>query len=158
MIYQECSLWPTASNRHDGIWEHITSPPWALALSDRLPWERQGDMLKAALRRGPHGEELRLPAPSWVFFFFKIFLMWTTFKVFIEFVTVLILFYLLVFWLRGMWDLGSLTRDRTRTPCIGRRSLNHWTTKKVPPAESWDGCTLTRDPEAASSGLSDTGR
>ena len=30
-------------------------------------------------------------------FFFKIFLMWTIFKVFIEFVTILFLFYVLVF-------------------------------------------------------------
>ena len=32
-----------------------------------------------------------------------------------------------------MWDLSSLSRDRTRTPCIGRRSLNHWTAREVPP-------------------------
>ena len=30
------------------------------------------------------------------------FLMWTIFKIFIEFVTVLLLFYVLVFWSRGM--------------------------------------------------------
>ena len=30
--------------------------------------------------------------------------MWTIFKVFIEFVTVLLLFYVSVFWPRGMWD------------------------------------------------------
>ena len=36
------------------------------------------------------------------FFFF--FLRWTIFKVFIEFVTVLLVFYVLVFWPRGMWD------------------------------------------------------
>ena len=58
--------------------------------------------------------------------------MWTISKVFIEFVTILLLFYVLVFWLGGMWDLSSPTRDQTRTPCIGRRSLNHWTTKEVP--------------------------
>ena len=33
------------------------------------------------------------------------------FKVFIEFVTILFLFYVLDFWLRGMWDLSFLTRD-----------------------------------------------
>ena len=66
-------------------------------------------------------------------FFFKIFLMWTNFKVFIEFVTILLLFYVLVFWSRGMWDLSSPTRDWIGTPCIGRRSLNHWTTREVPP-------------------------
>ena len=30
----------------------------------------------------------------------------------------------------GMWDLRSLTRDRTCVPCIGRQILNHWTTGK----------------------------
>ena len=58
--------------------------------------------------------------------------MWTILKVFIEFVTILLLFYVLVFWLRGIWDLSSPMRDRTRTPCIGRRSLNHWTAREVP--------------------------
>ena len=58
--------------------------------------------------------------------------MWTIFKVFIEFVTILLLFYVLVFWPRGVWDISSLTRDRTHTPCIGRRSFNHWTAREVP--------------------------
>ena len=31
-----------------------------------------------------------------------------------------------------MWDLNSLTRDWTCTPCIGRRSLNHWIAREVP--------------------------
>ena len=31
-----------------------------------------------------------------------------------------------------MWDLSSPTRDRTGIPCIARRILNHWTTRKVP--------------------------
>ena len=60
--------------------------------------------------------------------------MWTIFKVFIEFVTVLLLFYVLVFWWRGMWDLSSPTRDWTHTPCTARQSLNHWTTMEVPNA------------------------
>ena len=58
--------------------------------------------------------------------------MWTIFKVFIEFVTVLLLFYVFVFGWQGMWDLSSRTRDRTHTPCIGRQSLNHWTAREVP--------------------------
>ena len=33
--------------------------------------------------------------------FLKIFLMWTILKVFIEFVTILLLFYVLVFWHEG---------------------------------------------------------
>ena len=36
------------------------------------------------------------------------------------------------FWLQGMWDLSSLTRDHTHTPCIGRQSLNPWTTVEGP--------------------------
>ena len=44
--------------------------------------------------------------------------MWTMLKVFIELFTILFLFYILVFWLPGMWDLNSLTRDGTLTPCI----------------------------------------
>ena len=31
-----------------------------------------------------------------------------------------------------MWDISSPTRDQTRTPCIGRRSLNHWTAREIP--------------------------
>ena len=65
-------------------------------------------------------------------FFLRFILMWTIFKVFVEFVTILLLFYVLVFWLRGMWDLSPPTRDRTLTPCIGKQSLNHWTTREVP--------------------------
>ena len=41
-------------------------------------------------------------------------------------------FYALVFWPLGMWNLSSLTRDQTCTPCIGRQSLNHWTATEVP--------------------------
>ena len=69
-----------------------------------------------------------------IFLFLKdFFLMWTIFKVFIEFVTILylFLFYVLVFWPRGMWDLSSSTRDRTLTLCTGRQGLNHWT-REVP--------------------------
>ena len=41
-------------------------------------------------------------------------------KSFIEFVTVLLLFYVLVFWPQGMWDLNSQTSHQTCTPCTGR--------------------------------------
>ena len=37
--------------------------------------------------------------------------MWTIFKVFIEFVTILLLFNVLVFWPGGMWDLSFPTRE-----------------------------------------------
>ena len=56
------------------------------------------------------------------------------FKVFIESVTTLLLLHVLVFWSRGTRDPNSLTKDRTRTPCIGRQSLNHWTAGEVPRA------------------------
>ena len=80
--------------------------------------------------------------------------MWTIFKVFIEFVTILLLFYILVFWPWGMWDLSSPPRDQTRTPCIGRQSLTHWTTREVPlsalwiyhPILSWPLRSLLRNP------------
>ena len=60
--------------------------------------------------------------------------MWTIFKVFIECVAVLLMFYvsfLFVFWPRGMRDLSFLIRDQTHIPCFKRRSLNHWTTREV---------------------------
>ena len=60
--------------------------------------------------------------------------MWTIFKVFTEFVTILLLFYILVFWPHDMWDLGSLTRDQTHTPHTERRSLNHQTPREVTPS------------------------
>ena len=43
-----------------------------------------------------------------------------------------ILFYVLVFWPQGMWDLSFLTRDQNCTHCIGGWSLNHWVTWEVP--------------------------
>ena len=58
-------------------------------------------------------------------------------KNFIEFVTILLLFYVclfafLFFWPRGFWDLSSPHRDQTHNPCIGRRGLNRWTVREVP--------------------------
>ena len=54
----------------------------------------------------------------------------------LEFVKTLLLLYGLVFWPQGMWDLSFPTRDRTHTPCIRKWSLNHWTSRKVPPSSS----------------------
>ena len=42
--------------------------------------------------------------------------MWTILKVFIEFVIMLFLFYVLVLWPQGMWDLSFLARDPAHTP------------------------------------------
>ena len=44
-----------------------------------------------------------------------LFLMWTIFLVFIEFVTISLLFCVLVFPLQSTWDVSSLTRDWTHT-------------------------------------------
>ena len=45
--------------------------------------------------------------PSWLSDDFFFFLIWTIFKVFIEFVTILLLFYVLVFWLQGILGSGT---------------------------------------------------
>ena len=41
--------------------------------------------------------------------------MWIILKVFIEFVTILLLFYDLVFWLQGMWDPSTPTTEQTHS-------------------------------------------
>ena len=63
-------------------------------------------------------------------FFFPL---WTIFEVFIEFVTILLLSYVLLFLARK--HVGSSLPNQGLNPstsCIGRWSLNHWTTRKVP--------------------------
>ena len=57
--------------------------------------------------------------------------MWTICKAFTVFVMILLLFLCFGF-LAVMHNLSSLSRDQTCTFCIGRQSLNHWTTKEVP--------------------------
>ena len=70
----------------------------------------------------------------WIVHFFKrFFLMWTILKVFIECVTILLLF--LMFWFFGHkacrilvpWPGIEFIR-----PCTGRGSFNHWTARAVP--------------------------
>ena len=56
------------------------------------------------------------------FFLRYFFWMWTIFKIFIEFVTILFLFYVLDFWARGMWDLSSLDQGSNLHPL-------HWKVK-----------------------------
>ena len=69
----------------------------------------------------------------WLSFFLRLKKIWTSFEVFTESVTILLLFYVLGFLVtRHMGcKVTSPTRDRTCTPCIGRQSLNHWTTREV---------------------------
>ena len=56
--------------------------------------------------------------------------MWTVFKAFLEFVTVLLLFHVLLFWLRGLWDLSLFMRDPIR-PGIPILESEVLTTTKV---------------------------
>ena len=77
-------------------------------------------------------------APHWVrdsCFKIFFFLMWIIFKVFTEFVTILLPFCVWFFGPGHMWDLRPPppppTRDQTHTPGIGRQSLNHWATREV---------------------------
>ena len=63
--------------------------------------------------------------------FILFFLMYTILKVFIEFVTIFLLFYVLVFLAARHVGSWSLTRDPTCTPCPGRQSLHHLTAREV---------------------------
>ena len=56
-------------------------------------------------------------------------LMWIIFKVFIEFVTILLVLPR-GFLAGGMGDLSSRIRDWTRTPCTERGNLTHWPTRE----------------------------
>ena len=49
--------------------------------------------------------------------------MWTIFKVFIESVTRLLLFYVLVFWPLGMWDLNPLPEMESSPPALEGKVL-----------------------------------
>ena len=60
--------------------------------------------------------------------------MWIIFKVFAGFVTLLFLFYILVSWSWGMWDLVSSTRDWTRIPA---RECEVLTTGPLGKSEHW---------------------
>ena len=51
--------------------------------------------------------------------------MWIIFKVFIEFVTIFLLFYVLISWLWGTWDFNSPTKEQTGILCIRRSNVNH---------------------------------
>ena len=43
----------------------------------------------------------------------------------------LCIFYILAA-LHGIWERSPPTRDQSHAPCIGRQSLNHWTSREVP--------------------------
>ena len=54
------------------------------------------------------------------------------FKVSMEFIMILLLLSVWIFWSWVMWDLSSATRGWICTLCIGRWRLKHWTTREVP--------------------------
>ena len=119
------------------------------ALSSTRHWQGVQNCSLGQIKTGtlaaPSGHPPRTPCCSvpeqtqisQVFFF----LILTIFKVFTEFVITLFLFYLLVFWSQGIWDLSSPTRDqlRSHTPCIGRQSRNHWPTREGLGCGFWVG-------------------
>ena len=55
-----------------------------------------------------------------LFLIYKILKVWAILNIFIEFVTKLLLFHVLVFWPQAMWDLNSPTRDQTHSPLVER--------------------------------------
>ena len=62
--------------------------------------------------------ETHLFSPYLSLFVFKdIFLMWAIFKVFIEFIAIMLPFYGLDFW-PCIWDLSPPARDQTHTPAL----------------------------------------
>ena len=65
-------------------------------------------------------------------FFFLFYFDVNNLKYVVNFFTILLQFYVLVFWLWGMREFTFLTKDRTCTSCIVRASLNHWTTREFP--------------------------
>jgi len=63
------------------------------------------------------------PSFYFIFYFLKDFLIWTIFKVLIEFATILLLFYVLVFWTQGMWDLSSPQGIEPKPPALEGKVL-----------------------------------
>ena len=84
------------------------------------------DLCQKALMLHPSPSEL-----PFLFIFSPLFSFPSFFYV-TDFVTVLLVFSVLIFWLWAMWDLTSPISDRTCTTCIAKQSLNHWTVREVP--------------------------
>ena len=91
----------------------------------------------------PKNKYARADSQTLLCIFFKDdFFIWTFSWVFIEFVTVLSLFWF--FWPQSMWDVRSLTRDQTCTLCIERQTLNPGAPGKVPVGHFNSLCVLSR--------------
>ena len=106
-----------------------TSPadrPWGAATS-LLSLFSSGFLFKTTLPNFLFLSTILLPSfiswtCQWLFFFF----------VFIEFVTIFLPLY--VSWTFGHMACGTVVSwpGREPTPCLGRQSLNHWTTREGP--------------------------
>ena len=84
----------------------ITASPVILVMSKQRPTEKKGPPTWPPLRPR-HNWSLKLV----LFLKKKKLYADHSFKFFTESVTILLRFYVLVFWQRGMWDLSSLDRD-----------------------------------------------
>ena len=90
----------------------------------QVSWEKRGK--ERGWREDWVGaRRIFLPGQSSLPFLKDFTLMWAIFKSLIFYNIASALIFVLCFWLWGMWDLSTLTRDRTCIPCIGRWSLNH---------------------------------
>ena len=123
--YWACALEPRSHN--DWATEaYVLYSPWS-AIREATAMRSLCTAMNSSphslqLEKSPHSsEDLAQPKINKIIFL----------KVFIEFLTILLLFYVLIFWLWGMWDPSSPTRDQTCTSWIGRWSLKHWTTREV---------------------------
>ena len=76
------------------------------SLSSHLPQDRGRSRVNTL--HSLFAKNVTLNSQSLSVLLFKIFfLMWTIFKVFIEFVTILLLFYILFFWPQVIWNLTT---------------------------------------------------
>ena len=91
----------------EGMATHSSILPW------RIPWTEEPGGLESKGSQGVRHDRSDLARMQYLLCPYLF-----SFKVFIEFATILFLFYVLVFWSQGLWHLSSLTRDRTHTPCI----------------------------------------
>ena len=96
-------------------------------------------MARASERKLPLGkwERAALAASFFLRLFFFFFFMWTIFKAFIEFVTILLLLYVLVFWTGDMWNLATRPGIEPAIPALEAKVL---TTR--PPGKS-HGCFIS---------------
>ena len=90
----------------------------------------------------------KMEIPVWAYFTF--FLTWAIFKVFVEFVTILLLLFMFSFFVSTCESLAPQW-GMEHTPCIGRWSLNLWTPTEVPRHEFWFSNLLTLWPCKSSS-------